>query len=168
MALRRRGFATFDPENAMKLTTRSRYGTRMLLDLAANDTGGPVRIGEIARRQGISVKYLEKLSRSLKRAGLIKSHRGARGGHVLARPAETISMGEVVRALEGDLSLVSCERAGKPCPRLETCPTSWVWKKASEAFLDRLDSIFLGEMLTWGGSDATEPCPSNTPDEADT
>lgn len=152
----------------MKLTTRSRYGTRMLLDLAANDADGPVRIGEIAKRQGISVKYLEKLSRALKKAGLIKSHRGARGGHVLARPAESISMGEVVRALEGDLSLVSCERGGKPCPRLENCPTSWVWKKASEAFLGRLDSIFLGEMLSWGGNLATEPCPANFPAESET
>ena len=137
----------------MKLTTRSRYGTRMLLDLAQNGGNGPVRVGEIAHRQGISVKYLEKLSRILKKAGLIRSMRGSKGGHLLAKPPADISMGEIVRALEGDLNLVTCWTERTSCPRLKTCATSKLWQEASKALLDRLDSITLEELVA---SEASE------------
>ncbi len=131
----------------MKLTTRSRYGTRMLLDLAQNGGGGPVRVSEIAQRQGISVKYLEKLSRILKKAGLIRSMRGSKGGHLLAKPPAEISMGEIVRALEGDLNLVTCWTDRTSCPRLKSCPTSKLWQEVSKALLERLDAMNLEELL---------------------
>ena len=131
----------------MKLTTRSRYGTRMLLDLALNGSEGPVRVNEIAARQGISVKYLEKLSRTLKKAGLIRSLRGSKGGHMLAKPAKDITMGEVVRALEGDLNLVTCWSDRTSCPRLKDCPTSFLWQEVSKALLEKLDSMRLGDLL---------------------
>jgi len=131
----------------MKLTTRSRYGTRMLLDLAQNGGNGPVRVSEIASRQGISVKYLEKLSRILKKAGLIRSMRGSKGGHLLAKPPADISMGEIVRALEGDLNLVTCWTERTSCPRLKTCVTSRLWQEVSKALLERLDAMSLEELL---------------------
>ncbi len=131
----------------MKLTTRSRYGTRMLLDLAQHGGNGPVRVSEIAHRQGISVKYLEKLSRILKKAGLIRSMRGSKGGHLLAKPPADISMGEIVRALEGDLTLVTCWTERTSCPRLKSCVTSKLWQEVSKALLERLDSMTLEELL---------------------
>lgn len=139
----------------MKLTTRSRYGTRMLLDLAQNGGGGPVRVSEIANRQGISVKYLEKLSRILKKAGLIRSMRGSKGGHLLAKPPADISMGEIVRALEGDLNLVTCWTERTSCPRLKTCATSKLWQEVSKALLERLDSMSLDELLKNSALDGT-------------
>ncbi|WP_243357790.1 RrF2 family transcriptional regulator [Fundidesulfovibrio terrae] len=139
----------------MKLTTRSRYGTRMLLDLAQNGGGGPVRVSEIANRQGISVKYLEKLSRILKKAGLIRSMRGSKGGHLLAKPPADISMGEIVRALEGDLNLVTCWTERTSCPRLKTCATSKLWQEVSKALLERLDSMSLDELLKSSALDGT-------------
>ena len=139
----------------MKLTTRSRYGTRMLLDLAQNGSGGPVRVSEIANRQGISLKYLEKLSRILKKAGLIRSMRGSKGGHLLAKPPADISMGEIVRALEGDLNLVTCWTERTSCPRLKTCATSKLWQEVSKALLERLDSMTLEELLKSSAIDDT-------------
>lgn len=144
----------------MKLSTRSRYGARMLMDLAVNGTAGPVQVGAVAKRQGISVKYLEKLARTLKEGGLIRSLRGARGGHVLARPASEITMGDVVRILEGGLDLVACESARGGCPRLATCGASRLWREASQALLEKLDSITL-ESLCRGdvGGDDQGGCP---------
>jgi len=85
----------------MRLTTKSRYGTRMILDIALNAHNKPVRLSEISRRQGISLKYLEKLVRELKKAGLVKSIRGPYGGYMLDRPTKDISVGDIVRVLEG-------------------------------------------------------------------
>lgn len=131
----------------MRLTTRSRYGTRMALDIAQHCAGGPVRIQDIAERQGVSVKYLEKLIRKLKEAGFVKSKRGPHGGHSLARPASEIPMGEVVRVLEGDDNLVEC-RAGKDgCDRMDVCLTRRLWVEAAEAMYDRLNSFTLADML---------------------
>jgi Rrf2 family transcriptional regulator, iron-sulfur cluster assembly transcription factor len=144
----------------MKLSTRSRYGARMLMDLAEHGVHGPVQVGAVAKRQGISVKYLEKLAHTLKQGGLIKSLRGAKGGHLLARPASDITMGEIVRILEGGLDLVSCSTSRGSCPRLADCPTSRLWQEASQALLEKLDSITL-EALTRRVPGETDPvvCP---------
>lgn len=131
----------------MKLTTRSRYGTRMVLDIAQHCEHGSVRIQDIADRQGVSAKYLEKLIRKLKDVGYIKSKRGPNGGHSLARPAAEILIGEVVRALEGDASLVECRTGKKDCARLDVCLTRRIWKEASDAMYDRLNSITLADLL---------------------
>ncbi len=131
----------------MRLTTRSRYGTRMALDIAQNCGGGLVRIQDIADRQGVSVKYLEKLIRKLKDAGYVKSKRGPRGGHTLARPASEIPMGEVVRVLEGDDSLVDCRSGKEDCDRLDVCLTRRLWCEAAEAMYDRLNSFTLADMM---------------------
>jgi Rrf2 family protein len=131
----------------MKLTTRSRYGTRMILDMAIHGHNGPVRIKDIAARQGVSVKYLEKLVRELKDAGFVRSRRGPRGGHELDKPLDSISVGDIVRALEGDLSLVECGGDGGPCPRLTDCLTRGVWLEAARAMHEKLDSITLADLV---------------------
>ncbi|WP_419786910.1 RrF2 family transcriptional regulator [Pseudodesulfovibrio sp.] len=131
----------------MRLTTRSRYGTRMVLDIAQNGGDGPVRIQDIAKRQGVSVKYLEKLIRKLKDAGFVKSKRGPRGGHSLARPATEIPLGEVVRVLEGDGTLVECRTGREQCDRVDVCLTRRFWAEAAEAMYSRLNSYSLADLL---------------------
>ena len=96
----------------MKLSTRSRYGTRLLLDIAQHYNQGPIQLGDIAGRQDISVKYLEQIIIPLKKAHLIETVRGPKGGHLLARPPEEITVAEVVALMEEGASLVECtERA---------------------------------------------------------
>lgn len=135
----------------MKLTTRSRYGTRMILDMAQHGQNGPVRIKDIAARQGVSVKYLEKLVRELKAAGFVKSRRGPRGGHELAMPLEAISVGAIVRVLEGDLSLVDCDGQDGACARREACLTRRIWVEAAQALHAHLDAITLADLVREGG-----------------
>ncbi|MBG0775436.1 MAG: RrF2 family transcriptional regulator [Desulfovibrionaceae bacterium] len=132
----------------MKLSTRSRYGTRMVLDIAIHGHDGPVRISDISKRQGVSVKYLEKLIRPLKKAKYIKSRRGPKGGHMLARPAEGITVGEVVRLLEGDLALVECVVNGKVCTSSEDCLTRQIWIDASQAMYAKLDAVTFAELAS--------------------
>lgn len=144
----------------MRLTTRSRYGTRMALDIAQHCGEGLVRIQDIAERQGVSVKYLEKLIRQLKEAGFIKSKRGPHGGHTLARPASEIPMGEVVRVLEGDDTLVECSSDNEECDRWDICLTRRLWLEASDAMYERLNSFTLADMLADAQACArSEPAP---------
>lgn len=131
----------------MRLTTRSRYGTRMALDIAQNGQNAPVRISDIAERQGVSVKYLEKLIRELKLAGFIRSKRGPRGGHMLAKEPGEISVGEIVRVLEGDVSLVECTGDESVCDRTDTCLTRSLWQQAAEAMYEKLNSITLADLM---------------------
>lgn len=131
----------------MKLSTRSRYGTRMMLDLAQHYDDGPVQIGDIARRHDISVKYLEQLIIPLKKANYIKSVRGPKGGHVLAKPPEEITVGEVVKILEGGISLVDCIENPDICDRSETCLTRGIWETATRAMSQELDSMTLSDMI---------------------
>lgn len=131
----------------MKLSTRSRYGTRMVVDLAQNYDKGPVRIGEIARRQGISVKYLEQLIIPLKKANFIKSVRGPKGGHMLAKPPEEITVGEVVKVLEGGLDLAGCIENPDECKRSGNCLTKGIWEEATKAMYDKLNSTSLSKMI---------------------
>jgi len=131
----------------MKLSTRSRYGTRLVLDLAKRFNEGPVSIGEIAGRQGISVKYLEQLIIPLKQGNFIKSVRGPKGGHMLSRPPEEITVGEVVKALEGGMSLADCVENPEECNRSEKCATRNIWRAASKAMYDKLDSMTLAGFL---------------------
>lgn len=131
----------------MRLTTRTRYGTRMALDIAQHCGPSLVRIQDIAERQGVSVKYLEKLIKKLKEAGFVKSKRGPRGGHTLARPASEIPMGEVVRVLEGDDTLVDCRTGSDDCNRMDICLTRRLWDEAAEAMYERLNSYTLADLL---------------------
>ena len=127
----------------MKLSTRSRYGTRMMVDLAQHYDEGPVRIGSIAKRQDVSVKYLEQLVIPMKKANFIKSVRGPRGGHMLSRPPEEITIGEIVNVFEGGTELSECVAKDDSCDRSSSCLVRGVWKEATRAMHDKLNSMTL-------------------------
>ena len=133
----------------MKLSTRGRYGLRAMVDLAANSGEEAVCIQSIARRQNISESYLEQLVRLLRKAGLVTSVRGAGGGYRLAKPADSISVGDVLRALEGNLDAVACGAFQKehPCRGADQCVTKYVWKKINDAIGQAVDSIRLSELV---------------------
>lgn len=130
----------------MKLSTKSRYGTRLLLDLAQSDGNSFVQLKEISKRQGISLKYLEQIIIPLKRARLVESSRGASGGYRLARPPERISVGEIVAILEGRKALTRCEIDPEVCERSESCSVRNLWKEATEALYDKLDGVSLSDL----------------------
>lgn len=133
----------------MKLSTKGRYGLRALVDLALNCGEEAVCIQSIANRQNISESYLEQLMRLLRKAGLVRSVRGAGGGYQLAKPAENISVGDVLRALEGNLEAVDCGAFQKehPCEGADICVTKYVWKRINDAIRQAVDSIMLAELV---------------------
>src|SRR5271157_4420814 len=116
----------------MKLSTRSRYGVRLVLDLALHADKGPVQLGSVAQRQGIGIKYLEQIIIPLKKADYVTSVRGPKGGYMLAKPHEEITVGEVVELLEGGLKLTSCTQYPEECVRSDQCVTRILWMEATE------------------------------------
>ena len=131
----------------MKLSTKSRYGTRLMLDMAQHYQDGPIHLAQVAMRQGISVKYLEQIIIPLKKADYIRSVRGPKGGHTLARAPEEITVGEIVALLEEGTSLAECSHNDKACERSQTCLTRWLWKEAGRAMFDKLYSITLADVM---------------------
>ena len=133
----------------MKLSTKGRYGLRALIDLAVNSEAEAASISSIAQRQSLSESYLEQLMARLKKAGIVRSIRGAQGGYKLARAPEEISVGEILRALEGDLKPVDCpEIAGEgACSGAGSCGTKSVWKKINDSINDAVDNIMLSELI---------------------
>ena len=131
----------------MKLSTRSRYGTRMLLEMARHYNQGPLQLGEIARRQNISLKYLEQIIRPLKQANYISSVRGPKGGHMLTKAPSEITVGEIVALLEGSASLTACANSPQSCDRVDECLTRLVWIEAADAVFERLGKITLKDLL---------------------
>jgi Rrf2 family protein len=132
----------------MKLSTKTRYGTRLMLDMAQHYGQGAIQLGEIANRQNISLKYLEQIIRPLKKANYVKSFRGAKGGHMLTKPPEEISVGEVVAVLEGGKTLVRCENNPEHCARVDSCLTRNLWLEAADAMYQRLSSVTFADLLT--------------------
>ena len=133
----------------MKLSTKGRYGLRALIDLAQYSEIEPVSISSIASRQGISERYLEQLMTLLKKAGLIKSIRGAGGGYVLAKEMNEISVGDVLRALEGSLEPVECSANNQKevCQAADGCVTKYVWQKINESINRTVDEINLKQLV---------------------
>lgn len=134
----------------MKLSTRSRYGTRMMIDMAQRYDSGPVQIGDIAQRIDVSVKYLEQLIIPLKKAGYITSVRGPKGGHLLTRAPHEITVGEIVDVLEGGINLSNCVGDPKVCEKSEECLTRNLWEEATKAMRDKLNSATLAQMIESG------------------
>jgi Rrf2 family protein len=130
----------------MKLTTRSRYGTRLMLDLAQHYKQGPCQIADVANRQDVSAKYLEQIIIPLKKARLITSIRGPKGGHMLARPPEEISVGEIVMLLEKDTYLAPCLKDPSRCGRRADCKTRDLWDSLMVELYRRLHSISLKDL----------------------
>jgi Rrf2 family protein len=118
-----------------------------MVDLALHYAQGPVPLGEIAKRQELSAKYLEQLIIRLKGAGLIRSARGRRGGYMLARKPGKISVGEIVEALEGSLAVVNCVMEPDGCARSPECPTRDIWVNMTTTIKKQLYSINLQEIL---------------------
>lgn len=150
----------------MKLTTKGRYGLRAVIDLAMYSRENPVALSEVAERQNISISYLEQLVAKLKKAGIVQSTRGAQGGYTLAKQPEQISVGEVLRALEGSLSPVDCSavlgEGENECSASSFCVTKYVWKRISDSINDTVNNIFLSELLAEGNrvkSDVTQVKP---------
>ena len=131
----------------MKLSTRTRYGTRALLDLALHAGEGLVLLKDIARRQEVSLPYLEHLITPLIAAGLVKSTRGARGGVLLLKPPSEIKLSEVVQLLEGSIAPVDCVSDPKVCHRSASCVTRDIWNEMKRAMNGVLESTTLQDLV---------------------
>lgn len=132
-----------------RLSTKGRYGVRAMFDLALHYDEGLVSLKNIAERQEISEHYLEQLIATLKKAGLVKSIRGAQGGYILSREPSKITIGEILRALEGSLSPAECidDVEKVDCPRADFCVTKRVWERVKEAIESVVDSITLQDLV---------------------
>lgn len=135
----------------MKLSTKGRYGLRAAVDLAMHN-GETVALSAIAERQKITVNYLEQIIPKLRKVGIVNSVRGAQGGYTLAKPPEQISVGDVLRALEGDLNPVDCKelQSGNSCLGSDLCITKYVWKRISASINDAVDHMMLSELVAEG------------------
>ena len=132
----------------MKISTKGRYALRLMLDIALHDTDEPVRVKDIAKRQDISVKYLEQIISVLVRAEYLRSIRGPQGGYRLTKKPEDYKVGMILRLTEGSLAPVACADEGNTeCPRRETCPSRPVWQKLDTLINDYLDGITLDDLL---------------------
>ena len=131
----------------MKLSTKSRYAVRGLLDLAVNCNGEVVLIKDIARRQTICESYLENIFSELRAADILKSSRGRKGGFRLARIPHQISVLDVVQAVEGSVSLTTCVDSLASCPRSNHCLVREVWQKSSDNLRKTLSSITLQDLI---------------------
>jgi len=131
----------------LRLSTKGRYGTRVMLDLAQRYNQGYVFLKDIAKRQEISQRYLEKIISLLKTAGLVKSSRGAYGGYILAKTPSSVTLKEIIQILEGNLSISECIDSPGCCNRVESCMTRDIWKGIKEKISDSLESITLEDIL---------------------
>lgn len=134
----------------MKISTKGRYALRLMLDMAKNDKGDPIRIKDIAARQEISDKYLEQIVSVLNKAGYVKSIRGPQGGYKLTKRPEQYTVGMILRLTEGSLAPVSClEDEVNLCERQLECITLPLWRKLDEAIKGVIDNITLADLIEW-------------------
>jgi len=132
----------------MKLSTKGKYGVRALFEIARNYGKGPLAIKEIAGRQQISLSYLEQILHRLGKAGIIESVRGPHGGYELARKPADLTIGDVVRALEGPIALSHCLEPGVTgCYQADDCVARMVWSRVGEKIEEALDSITFEQLL---------------------
>jgi Rrf2 family protein len=134
----------------MKLSTKGRYGLKAILDLAVHSSDGQVALKSIAERQGLSENYLEQLFASLKKAKLIQSVRGSQGGYLLGRNPEKISVGDILRALEGSMAPTECVEencTSAGCCNTDACVTRSVWEKIRDGINNVIDNITLKELV---------------------
>lgn len=131
----------------MKLSTRARYGTRALLDLAMTGGNEPVQLKDIAERQSISLHYLEHIINPLTGAGILRSTRGARGGVQLILQPRDIRLGWIVRLLEGSIAPIECINNPETCPRSDVCAAHDLWSEVKEAVEKVLDSVTLQDLV---------------------
>ena len=138
----------------MRISTRGRYALRLMLDLATNYTGKPIRLKDVAKRQGISDKYLEQIISILNKAGCV---RGPQGGYALQQTPDKYTIGMILRLTEGSLSPVEClDDNGAICDREENCVTQILWKKLDDAIKGVVDLITLEDLMNWQSVKADE------------
>ncbi len=131
----------------MKISTKGRYGVRLMIDLAIHNTGEAVKLKDISLRQEISEKYLEQIVASLNKAGFVRSIRGAQGGYVLAKDPQQITVGDILRTIEGSLAPVECLMEGAPvCPREAKCVTVKLWRELYDAINNVVDKYTIADL----------------------
>jgi len=134
----------------MKLTTMSRYRTRAIFDIAYHSTGLPVQVKDIAERQQIPIKYLEKIFHKLKQTDFIKSERGPGGGYVLTKDPGKIMVGDIIKAVKEHTDLVACvcdsADKAKPCVREDQCVTRSVWREAARQITEYFNSVTIADL----------------------
>ena len=134
----------------MLVSTKGRYALRTMVDLAIHGDGEPVKIKDIANRQGISGKYLEQIISILSRAGFVRSTRGNQGGYYLARPSSDYTVGSILRITEGSLAPVDCLSGDEnPCARQMECVTLRLWRELDEAISGVVDKYTLEDLVQW-------------------
>lgn len=132
----------------MKISTKGRYAVRVMLDLAAHNTGEYVKVKNIAERQELSEKYLEQIIAILNKAGYVKSVRGAQGGYKIAKDPAKCTVGMILRLTEGSLAPVSClDGDVNECERCDTCDTLAVWKQLEDAINGVVDHVTIADLL---------------------
>ena len=131
----------------MMISTRGRYALRVMLDLAQDGTGTYVPLDAIARREGMSEKYLESIIVGLSRAGLVKALRGKGGGYMLTRKPEEYPIGEILRLTEKSLAPVTCLESGSACPEADACPTFPLWQGLDKVIDDYLNAHTLADLM---------------------
>jgi len=130
----------------MRLSTRARYGTRALVELALAYPQDIVSVAEIAERQNVSPKYLERIMAELKASGIVAAERGAHGGYALARPPESITLSEVLEVLDGSSAPVPCVDDPDLCPREQTCPVRQTWAEVKRSVENVLKATTVGDL----------------------
>ncbi|MEG0873968.1 MAG: Rrf2 family transcriptional regulator [Clostridiales bacterium] len=141
----------------MMISTKGRYALRLMADLALNDVGESISLKDISLRQDISVKYLEQIAGNLSKAGYIKSSRGAKGGYRLTKEPQKYSVGDILRATEGNLSPVACLNDEENiCPRADQCLTIDFWQGLYGAINTYIDGVTLADVIK--GADNSQKC----------
>ena len=131
----------------MRISTKGHYGLRSMIDVALNQATGPVTLNDIAERQSISVKYLWQVINPLKASGFLRVTRGSKGGYVMARRPDEITMLEVLTTLEGPISILKCLTHEEDCPRVHSCIGRTVWMEVNNAVEKALGNLTLAEVL---------------------
>lgn len=135
------------------ISTRGRYALRVMIDLAEHGGGDFVPMKEVAARQEISLKYIERIMPLLTKENLVEGLHGKGGGYRLCRPPEDYSVGEILRITEGELAPIAClERGAKPCPRAAECRTLPMWKKYYAMTNEFFDGISIADLMKNGAS----------------
>jgi len=133
----------------MRLSTKSRYGVRAIFDIAYHSEGLETQVKDISRRQEISPRYIEQIFQKLKRAGIIDSKRGPKGGYFLMKKPDEITVGEIIRVTEGDIDPVLCldpNDRGRLCGRSKKCVTRMIWNEAGNRLKEYFDSVTVKDL----------------------
>lgn len=131
----------------MKLSARTRYATRLLLDLALHQDTQPLKASQLSENTAVSVQFIEQIFKPLKQAGFIRSVRGASGGHLLAVEPQSITLGGIYRAMEGSFTLAECCEEPQTCTRAHGCPTRSAWAHIANALEREMDAITLADLM---------------------